>query len=262
MCSRASARHPASTPSLPWTPLTPRWRRRKILALHDEDVRAAARSTPETKSPNGAGRRRRPEPVDPHSAKSNCQIPHRSTGRPHRRTAMSNQPASPFPADDQPKEECGVIGCLPQTETPPARLLRPLCAPTSGQEAAGIAVSDGRAVGCTRTGPGHPGLRPGTLDPLVAAWPLATPATRTTGANSERNVQPYRGRDHARSARAGPQRQPRQRRPAPREACWSGGRPQSLRDSEVWPHAGRQPTAIAGRSVWPMSCRVEGAFSW
>jgi len=61
-----------------------------------------------------------------------------------------------------------------------------------GQEAAGIAVSDGRAVRVHKDqGLVSQVFKPGTLDPLEGSLAIGHTRYSTTGSNSERNVQPY-----------------------------------------------------------------------
>ena len=61
-----------------------------------------------------------------------------------------------------------------------------------GQEAAGIAVADGRAVRVHKDqGLVSQVFDAGTLDPLVGSLAIGHTRYSTTGANSERNVQPY-----------------------------------------------------------------------
>ncbi len=95
--------------------------------------------------------------------------------------------------DDHPKEECGVIGIsAPSSEVARLAFFGLYALQHRGQEAAGIAVSDGRAVRLHK-GQGLVGqvFQPGTLDPLRGDLAIGHTRYSTTGSNSERNVQPY-----------------------------------------------------------------------
>jgi amidophosphoribosyltransferase len=94
---------------------------------------------------------------------------------------------------DHPREECGVIA-VDSTRDDAARIsfFGLYALQHRGQEAAGIAVADGRAV---RTHKGR-GLvaqvfEAGTLDPLVGRIAIGHTRYSTTGSSSDRNVQPY-----------------------------------------------------------------------
>jgi amidophosphoribosyltransferase len=94
---------------------------------------------------------------------------------------------------DRPREECGVIGIAsPSDDVARAAFFGLFALQHRGQEAAGIAVSDGRAVRI------HKGMglvsqvfQPGTLDPLTGGLAIGHTRYSTTGSSSERNVQPY-----------------------------------------------------------------------
>jgi amidophosphoribosyltransferase len=99
------------------------------------------------------------------------------------------------PSDDldRPHEECGVLGIASGADDIARSAFFGLYAlQHRGQEAAGIAVSDGRAVR-THKGVGlvNQVFQPGTLDPLVGGMAIGHTRYSTTGSNSERNVQPY-----------------------------------------------------------------------
>jgi len=95
--------------------------------------------------------------------------------------------------DESPKEECGIVGIASRGDDAARSAFFGLYAlQHRGQEAAGIAVSDGRAVRV------HKGLGlvsqvfdAGTLDPLVGRMAIGHTRYSTTGANSDRNTQPY-----------------------------------------------------------------------
>ena len=94
---------------------------------------------------------------------------------------------------DHPKEECGVIGIAsPSDDAARPAFFGLYALQHRGQEAAGIAVADGRAVRVHKDqGLVSQIFEPGTLDPLVGSLAIGHTRYSTTGANSERNVQPY-----------------------------------------------------------------------
>ncbi len=94
---------------------------------------------------------------------------------------------------DRPKEECGVIAIASPTDDVARPAFFGLYAlQHRGQEAAGIAVSDGRAVRLHKDqGLVSQVFQPGTLDPLIGNLAIGHTRYSTTGSNSERNVQPY-----------------------------------------------------------------------
>ena len=94
---------------------------------------------------------------------------------------------------DQPKEECGVIGVsLAGGEAARAAFFGLHALQHRGQEAAGIAVSDGRAVRVHKgQGLVSSVFGPGALDPLVGAMAIGHTRYSTTGGSNERNVQPF-----------------------------------------------------------------------
>ncbi len=94
---------------------------------------------------------------------------------------------------DRPAEECGVLA-VSSRNADAARLsfFGLYALQHRGQEAAGIAVADGRAVRVHKdTGLVSQVFGGGTLDPLVGNLAIGHTRYSTTGANSERNVQPY-----------------------------------------------------------------------
>ena len=94
---------------------------------------------------------------------------------------------------DSPKEECGVIAVDTHSDDAARLSFFGLYAlQHRGQEAAGIAVADGRAVRIHK-GQGLVAqvFEAGTLDPLVGRFAIGHTRYSTTGSNSDRNVQPY-----------------------------------------------------------------------
>lgn len=94
---------------------------------------------------------------------------------------------------DRPKEECGVLG-ISSASADAARIgfFGLYALQHRGQEAAGIAVSDGRAIRI------HKGMglvsqvfNDKKLAPLVGSLGIGHTRYSTTGSNSDRNVQPY-----------------------------------------------------------------------
>jgi len=94
---------------------------------------------------------------------------------------------------DHPHEECGVIAVSSTTDDVARLSFFGLYAlQHRGQEAAGIAVSDGRAVRVHKDqGLVSQVFDAGTLDPLVGKQAIGHTRYSTTGSNSDRNVQPY-----------------------------------------------------------------------
>ena len=94
---------------------------------------------------------------------------------------------------DRPKEECGVLAIASGSDDVARSAFFGLYAlQHRGQEAAGIAVSDGRAVRSHKgVGLVNQVFQPGTLDPLVGGLAIGHTRYSTTGGNNERNVQPY-----------------------------------------------------------------------
>ncbi len=94
---------------------------------------------------------------------------------------------------DRPHEECGVLAIASSSDDVARSAFFGLYAlQHRGQEAAGIAVSDGRAVRVAKgVGLVNQVFQPGTLDPLVGGLAIGHTRYSTTGGNSERNVQPY-----------------------------------------------------------------------
>lgn len=94
---------------------------------------------------------------------------------------------------DHPKEECGVIAISTADKDAARMAFFGLYAlQHRGQEAAGIAVADGRVVRLHKDqGLVNQVFGTGQLDPLVGGLAIGHTRYSTTGANSERNVQPY-----------------------------------------------------------------------
>ncbi len=99
----------------------------------------------------------------------------------------------PGNVDDRPKEECGVVGISAGSDDAARMAFFGLYAlQHRGQEAAGIAVSDGQAIRIHKgQGLVNQVFDHGTLDPLIGGMAIGHTRYSTTGANSERNVQPY-----------------------------------------------------------------------
>ncbi|MEL6982479.1 MAG: amidophosphoribosyltransferase, partial [Actinomycetota bacterium] len=94
---------------------------------------------------------------------------------------------------DRPREECGVLGLASSSDDVARAAFFGLYAlQHRGQEAAGIAVSDGRAVRIHKgVGLVNQVFSPDTLAPLTGGLAIGHTRYSTTGSNSERNVQPY-----------------------------------------------------------------------
>jgi amidophosphoribosyltransferase len=108
-------------------------------------------------------------------------------------TSMPLGPTDPI-TDDTPKEECGVLGISTPHGDGVAQLtfFGLFALQHRGQEAAGIAVSDGRRVRVHK----EAGLvanvfSPDTLAPLVGYHSIGHTRYSTTGSNAERNIQPF-----------------------------------------------------------------------
>ena len=94
---------------------------------------------------------------------------------------------------DRPIEECGVVA-LASHDNDAARLafFGLYALQHRGQEAAGIAVTDGRSIRVHKAqGLVSQVFEAGALDPLVGKMAIGHTRYSTTGASSERNVQPY-----------------------------------------------------------------------
>ncbi len=94
---------------------------------------------------------------------------------------------------DRPSEECGVIGIsTPGDDAARSAFFGLYALQHRGQEAAGIAASDGQVVRLHRDqGLVSQVFEAGNLDPLKGGMAIGHTRYSTTGANSERNVQPY-----------------------------------------------------------------------
>ncbi len=97
------------------------------------------------------------------------------------------------PDHDLPKEECGVMGISSSGQEAARQAFFGLYAlQHRGQEAAGIAVADGRAVRLHKgQGLVNQVFNPDVLRPLTGGMAIGHTRYSTTGANSDRNVQPY-----------------------------------------------------------------------
>ncbi len=96
--------------------------------------------------------------------------------------------------DDQPKDECGVFG----VSTPHGEGIAQLAffglfaLQHRGQEAAGIAVSDGSRVRCHKdSGLVANVFTPATMATLTGYHAIGHTRYSTTGANAHRNHQPF-----------------------------------------------------------------------
>ncbi len=94
---------------------------------------------------------------------------------------------------DEPKEECGVLGISTSGDDAARMAFFGLYAlQHRGQEAAGIAVADGRVVRVHKDqGLVNQVFGAGQLAPLVGDLAIGHTRYSTTGASSDRNVQPY-----------------------------------------------------------------------
>ncbi len=93
---------------------------------------------------------------------------------------------------DRPKEECGVVGISANDDAARMAFFGLYALQHRGQEAAGIAASDGQVVRLHKDqGLVSQAFGSGKLDPLVGGLAIGHTRYSTTGANSERNVQPY-----------------------------------------------------------------------
>ena len=95
--------------------------------------------------------------------------------------------------EDRPSEECGVLALsLDSDDAARSAFFGLYALQHRGQEAAGIAVSDGRAVRVHKgVGLVSQVFEQGTLDPLVGPMAIGHTRYSTTGANNDRNAQPY-----------------------------------------------------------------------
>jgi len=99
-----------------------------------------------------------------------------------------------IPDEDSPREECGVIGIsTPHGDGVAQMAFFGLYAlQHRGQEAAGIAVSDGsRARVHKKAGLVANAFSPETLAPLTGYHAIGHTRYSTTGANADRNIQPF-----------------------------------------------------------------------
>jgi len=97
------------------------------------------------------------------------------------------------PLDDHPMEECGVIGIFAPNEDIARMAFFGLYAlQHRGQEAAGIAVSDGRTLRLHKeTGLVSQVFNPQNLAPLRGDYAIGHTRYSTTGSSSIRNAQPF-----------------------------------------------------------------------
>ncbi len=94
---------------------------------------------------------------------------------------------------DSPREECGVIGIFaPQEEVARMAFFGLYALQHRGQEAAGIAVSDGQTVRLHKdVGLVSQVFRPEDLAPLQGHYAIGHTRYSTTGSSSARNAQPF-----------------------------------------------------------------------
>jgi amidophosphoribosyltransferase len=102
-------------------------------------------------------------------------------------------PAAEFWRDDRPHEECGVIGVYAPHEAVARMAFFGLFAlQHRGQEAAGIAVSDGSAIRMHKdVGLVNNIFTPQTLAPLEGDFAIGHTRYSTTGSSQARNAQPF-----------------------------------------------------------------------
>ena len=96
-------------------------------------------------------------------------------------------------SDDHPKEECGVIGVFAPNEDVARMTFFGLYAlQHRGQEAAGIAVADGRAMSIHKgVGLVSQVFTPSVMEKLNGHYAIGHTRYSTTGSSSERNAQPF-----------------------------------------------------------------------
>ena len=114
--------------------------------------------------------------------------------------------------EDHPHEECGVIGIFAPNEDVARMAFFGLFAlQHRGQEAAGIAVADGRTMSIYKNvGLISQVFGPHTLDGLKGHYAIGHTRYSTTGSSSARNAQPFMIETISRTAGAWAQRQPDQ----------------------------------------------------
>jgi amidophosphoribosyltransferase len=100
---------------------------------------------------------------------------------------------TPPSLDDHPNHECGIIGIFAPNEDVASMTFFGLYAlQHRGQEAAGIAVSDGRTVRLHKdAGMVAQVFNPGNLAPLKGHYAIGHTRYSTTGSSSARNAQPF-----------------------------------------------------------------------
>lgn len=102
-------------------------------------------------------------------------------------------PAAPWLTDEHPQEECGIIGLFtPEEDAARLTFFGLFALQHRGQEAAGIAVSDGQAMALYKNvGMISQVFRPETLDDLHGQLAIGHTRYSTTGSSSARNAQPF-----------------------------------------------------------------------
>ena len=107
---------------------------------------------------------------------------------------MSDSPLEiPSLFSDSPREECGIIGVFAPNEDVASMAFFGLFAlQHRGQEAAGIAVSDGETIRLHKdVGLVNQVFTPHNLAPLVGSYAIGHTRYSTTGASTARNAQPF-----------------------------------------------------------------------
>ena len=95
--------------------------------------------------------------------------------------------------DDHPHEECGVIGIFaPHEDVARMTFFGLYALQHRGQEAAGIAVADGRAMSIHKgVGLVSQVFSPAAMEKLNGHYAIGHTRYSTTGSSSERNAQPF-----------------------------------------------------------------------
>lgn len=108
-------------------------------------------------------------------------------------TMPTNLPEPSFTTDDHPHEECGIIGIFAPTEDVTSMVFYGLYAlQHRGQEAAGIAVSDGQTIRLHKdVGLVAQVFTPAAMRPLRGSYAIGHVRYATTGASSLQNAQPF-----------------------------------------------------------------------
>ena len=154
--------------------------------------------------------------------------------------------------DDQPHEACGVIGIFAPNEDVARMAFFGLYAlQHRGQEAAGIAVSDGQTARLHKDmGLVSQVFNPQNLAPLTGHYAIGHTRYSTTGSSVAAQRPAVPDRDPARPAGGGPQRQPGQRRRAAPHGAGARGRAVVVVRQRGHDHdAGRRGRRTVGKSA-------------